>query len=1001
MFESWPALPHDDRGAAGPHEGLRTGPAQLIGRAAEMGRITAALTAARAGRGGALFVTGEPGVGKTRLAAEALAAAAAAGMATARGRASAVGSPVPYRPLVEALFLLARTGLLPGPDALGHHGPVLARLLGDDRDPATAASHVMVGETVLRLLGAVGESRGCLLVLDDLHDADAGTLAVLEYLLDNIGQQPAALLLIAGRACGAAAELAARARQRGAATALDLGPLDHPEVRLLVAAELGIAPGEVCPELLRRAVAGSAGIPFVVKELVHDLAGHAGRHGPGAPPVPAGVADTVRRQAAGLGPLGAELLGMAALFGRRFPLPVLERALGRDHGELSAVLRAAVASYLITPDGPGTRPGTQWYAFRYRLAAEALLDDLGPGERAGYARRAVRALTALHPGLPGAWCAPAARLYEHAGDAREAVRLYGEAARREMNEGAVERALELLTRAHRLVEPGTTSPEAHATLLERLLDAVACSGRLDRVPAHPGPDEGDGDGGGGGDGGDGGDECGAAHHLPARRRAGLHARLSEIATLRGRPARARAHLDTARRLLDGHPSEAHTPVVDLAAAHVELSRVAPDRLATAAALARRAVDGAQRARLPDVAGRALLLLGRLEREQDEPAAVAHFSRARAIALARHLPVLRVRAEVELATVAASHDDRPTRVERARREALRMGLLPLAHEAGLVLALDRIRRCAFEEARDLIHDAAADAARLGLGRPLAALRLAEAVRCAHQGRRPEMREALERLTPLLDAEPTARALSYGLARAFCSLLEERHDEARQEFAQALAHDAENPAAGDFGRHGVILLLGVLDGRMGRRHLAAAARASAGGTRWNHQFAGLAHAVLLGREGRPEEATAVAGKALEAAELYPMARRLCLRLVARAAYEDGWGEPVDWLREAEEYFHGAGLRAAAGACRALLRGMGASVRQRRTGTEQVPPALRRYGITAREFEVARLVAVRTSNKDIAARLHISLRTVEKHVANLLRKTGHPNRTAFADSAHDLTS
>ncbi|MFD6502632.1 ATP-binding protein, partial [Streptomyces goshikiensis] len=89
MFESWPALPDDDRGAAGPHEGPRTGPAQLIGRAAEMGRITAVLTAARAGRGGAIFVTGEPGVGKTRLAAEALAAAAAAGMATARGRASA------------------------------------------------------------------------------------------------------------------------------------------------------------------------------------------------------------------------------------------------------------------------------------------------------------------------------------------------------------------------------------------------------------------------------------------------------------------------------------------------------------------------------------------------------------------------------------------------------------------------------------------------------------------------------------------------------------------------------------------------------------------------------------------------------------------------------------------------------------------------------------------------------------------------------------------------
>ncbi|WP_157867970.1 response regulator transcription factor, partial [Streptomyces prasinus] len=67
--------------------------------------------------------------------------------------------------------------------------------------------------------------------------------------------------------------------------------------------------------------------------------------------------------------------------------------------------------------------------------------------------------------------------------------------------------------------------------------------------------------------------------------------------------------------------------------------------------------------------------------------------------------------------------------------------------------------------------------------------------------------------------------------------------------------------------------------------------------------------------------------------------------------------------------------------------------RTGTEQVPPALRRCGITAREFEVAQLLAERVANKDIAVLLHISPRTVEKHVASLLQKTGHPDRAAFA--------
>ncbi|MFG2972907.1 AAA family ATPase [Streptomyces sp. NPDC048331] len=979
----WPALPEDCTVAGqdgGPHP--RRG--ELIGRGPEMGQIMRALADARSGRGTALFVTGEPGVGKTRLAAEALAMAAETDMVTVRGRAGAVGSPVPYRPLVEALLLLSRAGLLPDPDELGRYGPVMARLLTGARDTdADAASHLVVAETMLRLLTVVGERPGCLLVLDDLHDADVGTLAVVDYLIDNIGHQPAVLLLVTGCAPRAATELASRARRRDAATVLDLGPLSRPDVHLLIAAELRVPPTEVCPDLVHRAVDSTAGIPFVVKELVHDLTGRPARHDPGTPAVPATVADNVRRQAERLGPLGVELLGMAALFGRRFALPVLERAIGRDHAELSAVLRAAVASYLITPDGPGT----QWYTFRYPLAAEALLDDLGPGERTRHLRRAARALTDLHPGLPGTWCEHAAQLHEHAGDTPEAIRLYGEAAGRASGEGAVDRAVDLLVRAHRLVEPDT-APELRATVLERLLDAVARSARFDGLPTPAALLNTLG--------GDGGE-----HDIPAERRAGLHARLSDLATLTGRPAEALWHLDIARALLGSHPADEHAALVDLSAVQVELSRLAPDRLRTATRYALRALHAAQRVDLPDVACRALLMLGQLAREQDEPTAAAHFRRARAIALARRLPVPRVAADVHMAIVAASHDGLPTRIEQARQEALGMGLLPLAHETGFVLALDRIRRGRYEEARDRIREAAADASRLGLGRSLAMLRLAEAVRYAHQGRRAEMRGALERLAPLLDTAPGVRAMSYGLARAFCSLLEERHEAAGQEFAQALAYDAENPAMGGFGKHGVILLLGVLDGRMGRPHHAEITRASAAATRWNHQFTGLAHAVLLGREGRRDEASAAASKALEASEPFPMARRLCLRLVAQSAYEDGWGTPVEWLREAEEYFHDAGLQAVAGAARALLRGMGASVRQRRTGTERVPPDLRRCGITVREFEVARLVAERISNKDIAGRLHISLRTVEKHVASLLQKTGHPNRTAFATATRDLTT
>ncbi|WP_427924752.1 helix-turn-helix transcriptional regulator [Streptomyces sp. cg40] len=955
---------------------------EFVGRQAEMRQVMRALAAARSGRGGAVFVTGEPGIGKTRLAVEALRAAAAAGMVTARGRAATVGSVVPYRPLVEALLSLSRAGLLPDADELGLYGPVLAHLLpGSPASGTAVGSHLTVAETLLRVLTVTGRDHGFLLVLDDLHDADTETLAVLEYVLDNLAEQPAVLLLIAGREPCVATELADRARQRGAATTLELRPLGHPDVRSLVVAELGSVPGAAGAELVDTVVEDSTGIPLVVEELLRDAVTRHPRDAARRLPVPAAVARSVRYRTGRLDARGRTILGIAALFGPRFPLPALQHAAGCDDRELLTVLQAGVASYLLEPDGSSP----DWYAFRPRLAAQVLLEDLGPAERAGQARRAANALLALHPGLPGEWCAHAADLFEQAGDTCEAVPRYCEAARRATGEGAVDRAVVLLTRAQRSADAGS-DPELRATVLELLLDTVSRAARFDAVAGLTADLEALG-----------------GHDIPAARRAGLHARLARATASAGRPVDAFRQLDIARRLLGAAPTAAHTAPVDLASAHVELTRPAPDRLRTAAEYARRAADAAERADLPDVLGGALLMLGHLAPEHDAETAAAHFARAGAIAELHRLPDLRVSAEVHLARSALRSDGQPAGLEEVQRRALRLSVLPLAHETGCVLALDQVRRGEFEAAGRRIREGLTAATRLRLGPVAAMLRLAEAVRFAHQGRRAEMEEALDELAPGVDDAPGVRAMSYGLARAFCSLLEENHDAAEQEFAQALAYDRENPGAGEFGAHdlyGVMLLRGVLAGRAGRRHHADVARA-ADGTRWNRQFTGAAHAVLLGREGRPVEATAAATAALEAAAPYPVARNLCLRLVSRSAYEDGWGEPVDWVREAEEYFHGVGVPTVAAACRSLLRGMGAPVRQRRSGTEHVPPDLRRCGVTGREFEVARLLVERNGNKDIADWLHISPRTVEKHVASLLRKTGHPDRAAFATAARGLVA
>ncbi len=120
------------------------------------------------------------------------------------------------------------------------------------------------------------------------------------------------------------------------------------------------------------------------------------------------------------------------------------------------------------------------------------------------------------------------------------------------------------------------------------------------------------------------------------------------------------------------------------------------------------------------------------------------------------------------------------------------------------------------------------------------------------------------------------------------------------------------------------------------------------------------------------------------------------MAEAAIADGWGTPVEWLRRSEEYFHSGGVTAVAGACRALMRRAGVRVTQRRPGVDNIPSPLRAAGVTVREYEVLRLLARRLGNREIATRLHLSPRTVEKHVASLLTKTGLPNRTALSELA-----
>jgi DNA-binding CsgD family transcriptional regulator len=164
--------------------------------------------------------------------------------------------------------------------------------------------------------------------------------------------------------------------------------------------------------------------------------------------------------------------------------------------------------------------------------------------------------------------------------------------------------------------------------------------------------------------------------------------------------------------------------------------------------------------------------------------------------------------------------------------------------------------------------------------------------------------------------------------------------------------------------------------------------------------LADAVAHGQVGDAAAAAAHAQLGDESLTRTPWFRHVGRRLVAEAMVTDGWGNPVPWLREAAAFFDGHGNHVLAGACKDLLRAAGAPVPRRGRGTSTVAPALQALGVTSREVDVLALVVQGLSNKEIAARLYLSPRTVEKHVERLVAKTRVAGRHELTKYGPDLS-
>ncbi|MFR9797730.1 helix-turn-helix transcriptional regulator [Streptomyces sp. MS06] len=996
---------------------LITSPA-VIGRGAELAEFDASLAAAREGDGRAVFLLGEAGIGKSRLAAECAFRAFTRGLAVLRGRSGAgSGAAAPFRPVAEALLSFVRLGGLPDDAELAPYRSALAGLLPEWRTAehnGAPASTVETAEAMLRLLGTIGRDLtqhpqpGCLLVLEDLHDADTETLALVDYLCDNIRGLPILLLATLRPGPGSAEQTARQIAQRRSAVLSEPRPLTDEEVRAMAEAALaatGPAPHDAAvrlpDEVAGRLARDADGNPFVVEELLNGMiTADVLRRGPDGGwhvsgdldiDVPRTVVHSVSQRSARLSPDGRSLLNSAAVLGRRFSLAVLQAVSGLPDRDLLVHLRAGMEAHLISPSGPVG----DWYEFRHALTAEALVAALVPAERAAIAARGADAIERAHPGLPGEWCVLVADLRQAAGDLRAAAECFAQAGRSALDGGAVNSAVSLFERALDLL-PGPDRAADRAALVEQLVYTLAENGQLDRACALA----------------DELPEAGPGAPDPARA-AALQARIARACVIAARLEDAAARVRQVRRLLRLVPDSAGPtaaaelgPAVELVEAHLVLSGVRDsggdgDRTHEAERLARQAADGAERAGLPEIACEAWQLLAVLARRHGFEESDSYLEKCLVLATEHRLTGLQLDTLMWLGVNDFMYTGSSTRLERAHRAALGHGALALMYRAEAAMAMQKVLRGDYTGARDLADRCAEGTARLRDADNHQFVLLTRVALAAHQGRRRRMERELAEFSAWGGEQSLQSPQAFG-SRAICALLEEDHDRALRELDEAFAWEERNPSVHYLnGRYGLRPLLRALSGRTDPAEHAAIAADPAAALPWNRQFERLAYAVHEGRAGRGAQAEAAVAQALEAGEPFLMARRLGQRLVAPTAMADGWGDPVGWLREAEEYFHDAGVPAVANSCRDLLRQAGATVHQRRHGTSAVPAPLRRQGLTAREYEVFLLLAPRLGNQEIAERLYISPRTVEKHVAKLLAKTGRPHRSALCDYATEVTA
>ena len=436
---------------------------------------------AESGRGSpsAVLIGGEAGVGKSRLVSDFAERSRGQGARVLAGGCLELGvDGLPFAPFTAMLRELVRDL---GPDGIaallpGGTARELARLLPEFGEPAgtgdAGEARARLFEQVLVLLEQLADAGPVVLVIEDTHWADRSTRDLLAFLIRNQRALDGLLIVVTYRSdelhrSHPLRPLLAELDRVGWVTRMDLGRLSRPDTGELVARLLGHEPGEDVLETVYRRTEGN---PLFVEALLGE-----GELGSG---LPESLRDLLVAGVRRLPDETQELVRVASAAGERVGYALLAAVTGQDNAGLARALRPAVAANVLLTDADG-------FMFRHALIREAMHDELLPGEGGQLHSRFAEAIGA-DPALvpPGRAAAEQAHHWYAAHDMTRALTSAWQAAEESSHALAHAEQLAMLSRVLELWEQVPGAEQRIGTgkveVLETATRAAELAGEFDR-----------------------------------------------------------------------------------------------------------------------------------------------------------------------------------------------------------------------------------------------------------------------------------------------------------------------------------------------------------------------------------------------------------------------------------------------------------------------------------------------------------------------------------------